>query len=78
MPISPDVAEGFYRLVDAAYEPGALAISSNLQPEGRHFTAPILLAVYAAATRKPSIPRMAAVSLAFGVPAADFMTAVVG
>jgi 4-hydroxybenzoate polyprenyltransferase len=40
--------------------------------------APILVAVYAAATRKPSIPRMAAVSLAFAVPAADVRAAVVG
>ncbi|WBB68258.1 UbiA family prenyltransferase [Micromonospora sp. WMMD812] len=39
---------------------------------------PILVAVYAAATRKPSIPRMAAVSLAFAVPAADFLAAVAG
>ncbi|HEX7745789.1 MAG TPA: UbiA family prenyltransferase [Micromonosporaceae bacterium] len=40
--------------------------------------APILVAVYAAVTRKPSIPRMAVVSLAFAVPAADFLAAVVG
>lgn len=40
--------------------------------------APILVAIYAAATRRPSIPRMAAVSLAFAVPGADFLTAVVG
>src|SRR5829696_4644520 len=32
LPISPDAAEGFYRLVDAAYERRALAISSNLHP----------------------------------------------
>jgi chlorophyll synthase len=40
--------------------------------------APILMAVYAVAARKPSIPRMAVVSLAFAVPAADFLAAVVG
>ena len=40
--------------------------------------APILVAIYAAATRKPSIPRMAVVSLAFAVPAADFLAGVVG
>jgi 4-hydroxybenzoate polyprenyltransferase len=39
--------------------------------------APVLVAVYAVATRKPSIPRMAAVALAFSVPAADFLAAVV-
>jgi DNA replication protein DnaC len=32
LPISPDAAEGFYRLVDAAYERRSLAISSNLHP----------------------------------------------
>ena len=39
---------------------------------------PVLVAVYAAATRRPSIPRMALVTLAFAVPAADFMLAVAG
>lgn len=34
LPISPDAAEGFYRLVDAAYEKRALAVSSNLHPSG--------------------------------------------
>ncbi|WBB97306.1 MULTISPECIES: hypothetical protein [unclassified Solwaraspora] len=28
--VSPDAAEGFYRLVDAAYERRSLAVSSNL------------------------------------------------
>jgi lycopene elongase/hydratase (dihydrobisanhydrobacterioruberin-forming) len=37
--------------------------------------APFLVAIYAVAARRPSIPRMAAVSLAFGVPAADFLLA---
>lgn len=40
--------------------------------------APILVAVYAVAARKPSIPRMAAVSVAFGIPATDFLVAAVG
>jgi DNA replication protein DnaC len=34
LPISADAAEGFYRLVDAAYERRSLAISSNLHPSG--------------------------------------------
>ncbi|MFC9624592.1 IS21-like element helper ATPase IstB [Streptomyces sp. NPDC056930] len=34
LPISPDAAEGFYRLVDAAYERRSLAVSSNLHPAG--------------------------------------------
>jgi len=34
LPVSPDAAEGFYRLVDAAYERKALAVSSNLHPSG--------------------------------------------
>ncbi|MGP3921517.1 ATP-binding protein, partial [Nonomuraea sp. 10N515B] len=29
LPVSPDAAEGFYRLVDAAYERRSLAVSSN-------------------------------------------------
>src|SRR5258705_4818428 len=37
--------------------------------------APIVVAVYAVATRKPSIHRMAAVALAFSVPDADFLAA---
>lgn len=32
--VSPDAAEGFYRLVDAAYERRSLAVSSNLHPSG--------------------------------------------
>lgn len=34
LPVSPDSAEGFYRLVDGAYEHRSLAISSNLHPCG--------------------------------------------
>lgn len=34
LPVSPDAAEGFYRLVDAAYERRALAVGSNLHPSG--------------------------------------------
>jgi DNA replication protein DnaC len=34
LPVSPDAAEGFYRLTDAAYERRALAVSSNLHPSG--------------------------------------------
>ena len=34
LPVSADAAEGFYRLVDAAYERRALAVSSNLHPSG--------------------------------------------
>ncbi len=34
LPVSPDAAEGFYRLVDAAYERRVLAVSSNLHPSG--------------------------------------------
>jgi DNA replication protein DnaC len=34
LPVSPDAAEGCYRLVDAAYERRSVAISSNLHPAG--------------------------------------------
>ena len=34
LPVSPDAAEGLYRLVDAAYERRSVAISSNLHPSG--------------------------------------------
>jgi len=34
LPVSPDAAEGLYRLVDAAYERRALVVSSNLHPAG--------------------------------------------
>ncbi|MFC3452654.1 ATP-binding protein [Amycolatopsis speibonae] len=34
LPVNPDAADGFYRLVDAAYERRALAVSSNLHPSG--------------------------------------------
>jgi DNA replication protein DnaC len=33
LPVSPD-AEGFYRLVDAAYEKRSVAVSSNVHPAG--------------------------------------------
>ncbi len=32
--VSPDAAEGLYRLVDAAYEKRSIAVSSNLHPSG--------------------------------------------
>ena len=32
--VSPDAAEGLYRLVDAAYEKRSIAMSSNLHPSG--------------------------------------------
>jgi DNA replication protein DnaC len=35
LPVSPDAAEGFYRLVDAAYERRAMAVSPNPLPSGR-------------------------------------------
>jgi DNA replication protein DnaC len=34
LPVSADAAEGFYRMVDAAYERRSLAVSSNLHPSG--------------------------------------------
>jgi DNA replication protein DnaC len=34
LPVGPDAAEGFYRLVDAAYERRSVAVSSNLHPAG--------------------------------------------
>jgi DNA replication protein DnaC len=34
LPVGPDAAEGFYRLVDAAYERRSIAVSSNLHPAG--------------------------------------------
>ncbi len=34
MPVSPDAAEGLYRVVDAAYERRSVAVSSNLHPAG--------------------------------------------
>ena len=34
MPVSPDAAEGFYRLVDAAYEKRSVAVSSNVHSAG--------------------------------------------
>jgi DNA replication protein DnaC len=34
LPVSPDAAEGFYRLVDAAYERRSVAVSANVHPAG--------------------------------------------
>lgn len=34
LPVFADAAEGFFRLVDAAYERRAMAVSSNLHPSG--------------------------------------------
>lgn len=36
LPVSPDAAEGLYRLVDAAYERRSVAVSSNLHPSKAH------------------------------------------
>ncbi len=45
LPVSPDAAEGFYRLVDAAYERRSLAVSSNLHPSGFDEIMPKTLAI---------------------------------
>ena len=34
LPVSPDAAEGFFRLVDAAYEKRSVAVSANVHPAG--------------------------------------------
>jgi DNA replication protein DnaC len=34
LPVGPDAAQGFYRLVDAAYERRSIAVASNLHPAG--------------------------------------------
>jgi DNA replication protein DnaC len=34
LPVSPDAAEGFFRVVDAAYEKRSVAVSSNVHPAG--------------------------------------------
>src|SRR5207247_10403635 len=34
LPVSPDAAEGFFRLVDAAYEQRSVAVSSNVHSAG--------------------------------------------
>jgi DNA replication protein DnaC len=34
LPVSPDAAEGLYRLIDIAYERRSVAVSSNLHPSG--------------------------------------------
>jgi len=36
LPIGPDAAKGFYRLVDAAHEKRSMAVSSNLHPAKAH------------------------------------------
>jgi IstB-like ATP binding protein len=44
LPVSPDAAEGFYRLIEAAYERRSLAVSSNKQfgkAVGRPLRAPV-------------------------------------
>lgn len=47
LPVGPDAAEGFYRLVDVAYERRALAVSSNLHPSGFDEVMPKTLATAA-------------------------------
>lgn len=44
LPITRDAAEGFYRLVDAAYERRSLAVSSNIHPSGFDELMPATLA----------------------------------
>jgi DNA replication protein DnaC len=34
LPVAPDAAEGFFPLVDAAYEKRSVAVSSNVHPAG--------------------------------------------
>ncbi|NQE66723.1 hypothetical protein NG2371_01171 [Nocardia gamkensis] len=44
LPVSPDAAEGLFRLVDPAYERRALAVTSNLHPSGFYEITPKTLA----------------------------------
>jgi 4-hydroxybenzoate polyprenyltransferase len=55
---------------------GVLVPRSTLAPQ--LLAAPVLLAAYAALTRRPSIPKMAAVSLLFGLPTIGFAVAYIG
>jgi DNA replication protein DnaC len=47
LPTSPDAAEGFFRVIDAAYERRSLAISSNLHPSNFDTIMPKTLAAAA-------------------------------
>jgi DNA replication protein DnaC len=47
LPTSPDAAEGFFRIIDAAYERRSLAISSNLHPSNFDSIMPKTLAAAA-------------------------------
>ena len=47
LPASPDATEGFFRLIDAAYERRSLAISSNLHPSNFDTIMPKTLAAAA-------------------------------
>jgi DNA replication protein DnaC len=44
LPVGSDAAEGFYRLVDAAYERRSVAVGSNLHPAGSDELMPKTLA----------------------------------
>jgi 4-hydroxybenzoate polyprenyltransferase len=55
---------------------GVLVPRSTLVPQ--LLMAPVLLAAYAALTRRPTIPKMAALSLLFGVPTVGFALAYIG
>jgi hypothetical protein len=34
LPASPEAAEAFYRIIDAAYERRSVAVTSNIHPSG--------------------------------------------
>src|SRR4051794_22263313 len=53
LPVSPDAAEGFYRLVGAAYERRSLAVRSNLPPSGVREVMPHTPAAAAGGRRAP-------------------------
>ncbi|WP_432967444.1 UbiA prenyltransferase family protein [Dactylosporangium sp. CA-233914] len=63
-----------FSLVCAALD--TLVPRSTLVPQ--LFMAPVLLAAYAALTRRPSIPRLAALSILFGIPTIGFALAYIG
>ena len=44
LPVSPDAAEAFYRVIDAAYEKRSVAVTSNLHPSGFDTIMPKVLA----------------------------------
>jgi DNA replication protein DnaC len=71
-PVSPDAAERFFCLVDAAYEKRTLAVGSNVHPDGFDELMPKTLATVTAPETTRSLTSSRVIMSLWGHPPSTF------